>query len=147
MHDPPVMNLQTSGAVPLLHARLPGARSRSRGLAMMLALLVVLCQAAFIAQACANVASGGDLAADCHSPAETDSRSSGHDRLSPACEAPALTADPVTTPLIAPMSLLFVAIGQHALQAPARTAPLPLQFREAQCRPPPLTILHCRFLN
>jgi hypothetical protein len=126
----------------LLHTR-----SRRRALATVLALLVLLCQAAFIAQACAKVGSGGDLASvECHGSTDTDAPSPGHDRLRPGCEAPALTAEPVTTVFAAAISLVTFAVGGRGLQPADRAAPIAFQVREAQCRPPPFTILHCRFL-
>ena len=114
--------------------------------AWLAALLLVMCQTAFAAQACA-----ADLArsstttavAPCHEAAEADS--SIPLRAASACEATKAVADPAKIPVfgISDIPAVVVAIYEPAAQA-ASLAP---QHVHAVCYSPPLTILHCRFLN
>jgi hypothetical protein len=123
-------------------------RSNRRMIAMVTALLLLLCQVAFAAEICAQqVAAHADSAvAPCHHvgdgegstvpPAET---SGG------GCEAPALTGHAIDLPILAVTAFPALLIDAPAL-APATARASAAPAVEVHCRPPPLSILHCRFL-
>jgi hypothetical protein len=122
-------------------------RSEKRTVALIAAVLLLLCQVAFAAQACARYATAGaDAIASCHhSAADADSTEPATVARS-SCESPALAAEGVSLPLVAVTAFASVAI------APALAITLPSRERAAlatatPCHPPPLTVLHCRFLN
>ena len=119
---------------------------RSRVLvAWLAALLLVMCQTAFAAQAC-----GADLtrtnptpaAAPCHEAADADSNVPP--RAASGCEAPTAVADPVKIPIfgLSDIPAVIVAIYEPA----AEFTSLAPQHVQAVCYSPPFTILHCRFL-
>jgi hypothetical protein len=114
--------------------------------AWLAALLLVMCQTAFAAQACgADLARGNTTSAapPCHEATDTDS--SVPPRAASACEATKAVADPVKIPVfgISDMPAVIVAIHEPA----ARVASLAPQHVQAVCYSPHLTVLHCRFLN
>ena len=114
--------------------------------AWLAALLLVMCQTAFAAQACASDlarSSTTSAAAPCHEAAEADS--SVPLRGAGACEATKAVADPAKIPVfgISDMPAVIVAIYEPA----ARVTSLAPRHVQAVCYSPPLTILHCRFLN
>ena len=114
--------------------------------AWLAAVLLVMCQTAFAAQACASDlarSSTTSAAAPCHEAAEADS--SVPLRGASACEATKAVADPAKIPVfgISDMPAVIVAIYEPTAQVTS-LAPRHVQ---AVCYSPPLTILHCRFLN
>lgn len=149
MHDVAVIHLRTSGAFPTLHAMLPRTRSSKRSIAVLAAMLLVLCQAAFIAQACAKAGAAADMAAvvPCHSSDETHAPSPSGDHVRPGCEAPALTAEPVSVSFAALGAISAITTSLQTLHVAEDASSVSLRGQEPHCRPPPLTILHCRFLN
>ena len=121
---------------------------RSRVLvAWLAALVLVMCQTAFAAQACAadlaRSSSTPSPAAPCHEAADADS--SVPARAPSGCEAAKVVSDPVKIPVfgISDMPAIIVAIYEPV----ARVTSLAPQHVQAVCYSPPLTILHCRFLN
>jgi hypothetical protein len=114
--------------------------------AWLTALLLVLCQTAFAAQACASdLASSGTTtaAAPCHETADTDSNAPA--RAASGCDAPQVVTDPVKIQLLGILDLR--AVSAEELTFSPQIASLATQHVQAVCYSPPFTILHCRFLN
>ena len=114
--------------------------------AWIAALLLVLCQTAFAAQACAaDFARPGTTAASapCHDAADTDSSVPAH--AASACEATKAVADPVKLPAFSIADTPAIIVAFHA--PTAGNPSLAIQHVHAVCHSPPLTVLHCRFLN
>ena len=114
--------------------------------AWLAALVLVMCQTAFAAQACAADlarSSTPSAAAPCHEAADADS--SVPARAPSGCEAAKAVSDPVKIPVfgISDMPAIILAIYEPA----AKVTSLAPQHVQAVCYSPPLTILHCRFLN
>jgi hypothetical protein len=125
-------------------------RSSRSTVALLTAILLLLCQTAFAANACAHggvAASIEAMSAPCHTP-ENGGSAPMHDApdASGGCAVSQALADPAKIPVLAATDLPAVVVAYplaadaavHA-RAPARVA--------AVCASPPLTILHCRFLN
>ena len=130
---------------PKMNAMRLGRRARVF-VAWLAALLLVMCQTAFAAQACA-----ADLArpattttsAPCHEADHADSSVPAH--AASACEATKAVADPVKLPAF---SIADTPTTLVAFPAPVAGKPsLAIQHVYALCHSPPLTVLHCRFLN
>jgi hypothetical protein len=123
-------------------------RSNSRMIALVTALLLLLCQAAFAAQICAQqvAAKAERPLSSCHHAAESDDGSvPPADQSGGGCEAPALTGQhAVDLPILAVTALPALPIDAQSPAPSFAGAPAALAF-EPHCRPPPLSILHCRF--
>ena len=125
-------------------------RSSRSLVALITALLLLMCQTAFAAQACAHgftPAVADAMTAPCH---ETASDSASPEKPAPAasttCEVANALSDAAKVPVLALSDLHAVAIAY--LDAPAAPrASSALQTVHAVCHSPPLSILHCRFLN
>ena len=140
------IHLLTAGPLPRLHPMLPHTRSNRRGIALLAAILLVLCQAAFVAQAYAQVGAAADaVALPCHHASDDADPAPSHEGVRPGCEAPAMTAEPVNVPLTALAALPSITLTASPPHVDGRFPGL--QAYEPDCRPPPLTVLHCRFLN
>jgi hypothetical protein len=121
-------------------------RSEKQTVALIAALLLLLCQVGFAAQACARYATAGaDATASCHDAAADDGSTEPATVARSSCEAPALAAEGVSFPVVA-----VTAFAPNAIAPALAVAPPPRQRGEVAatpCHPPPLTVLHCRFLN
>lgn len=109
-------------------------------------LLLVLCQTAFAGQACAaDFARSGTTTANapCHESAEADSNIPSH--AASTCEAAKAVADPVKIPVFSISDVPAVIVAIHA--PIGMNISLAIQHVQAVCHSPPLTLLHCRFLN
>src|SRR5687767_1713469 len=124
---------------------------RSRSLvASITAVVLLLCQAAFAAQACAHplaaASTESSAAAPCHdAPAESPTPATQLPTPTVCATATALP-DAAKVPVFALADLPAVAVGYETVETPAR-AGLGQQTVQAVCYSPPLSILHCRFLN
>jgi hypothetical protein len=123
-------------------------RSNTRTIALVTALLLLLCQAAFAAQICAQQAAArvDGTGPSCHHAADSqDSTVPATATSGGGCEAPALTGHAVDMPLLAVTALPALLIYTEPMAAALGRARDVLAL-EPHCRPPPLSILHCRFL-
>jgi hypothetical protein len=124
---------------------LPHTRSNRRTIALITAILLLLCQTAFAAQACAQHVAVVDTASvSCHEIAESEDSTAPAHRDS-TCEAPALAAEPVNLPLASVTALPGLLLPPAAVSGIDAGASGVLAAT-TQCRAPPLTVLHCRFL-
>lgn len=123
------------------------SRSPRSFVAVLTALLLVLCQTAFAAHACAHTiapAAPDSNAAPCHEAASTASP----ERL-PApgvCEAAKALPDAGKVYVLAITDLPAIPVAyENVAAADARAAPA--HAVRAVCHSPPLSILHCRLRN
>jgi hypothetical protein len=133
--------------------KMPGMirnRSSRSLVALVTALLLLMCQTAFAAQACAHsfTPAGADaMTQPCH---ETTSEAASPQQQAPAasksCEVANALSDAAKAPVFALADLPAVVIRYIDAPAPERTLRV-LQTVQAVCYSPPLSILHCRFLN
>ena len=125
------------------------ARSSRSLVALVTAVLLLLCQTAFAAQACAHSLSSSStaLSAPCHGEGEDISAGSP---LTPAsvsvCESAKAVSDStkVLVYALADLPAVPVAYSEAATQVRSLDAP---RIVHAVCHSPPLNILHCRLLN
>src|SRR5215208_6483019 len=122
-------------------------RSRST-IALVTAILLFLCQAAFAAQACAHrmsAASVESASAPCHETADSADPPAKQAPVSSACEAAKAVPDAVKLPVVAVTDFpsLSVVYLMPASDGTSQRDPAAL----AVCHSPPLNLLHCRFLN
>ena len=121
------------------------SRKSRVSVAWLAALLLVMCQTAFAAQACAaDFARTGTTTAvaPCHETAEADSHVPA--RAPSGCEAAQAVSDPVKIPVFDVSDITTVTL---AVYPPAvAVSSLATRHVQAVCYSPPLTILHCRFL-
>ena len=125
-------------------------RSSRSLVALVTAMLLLMCQTAFAAQACTHVftsAAADAISAPCH---ETPSESASPERQAPAastsCEVAKVLPDGSKLPVFALSDLDSVAVA-YLDAPPALRTSRALQTVQAVCHSPPLSILHCRFLN
>jgi hypothetical protein len=118
--------------------------------ALITAVLLLMCQTAFAAQACAHafVAAAADvMSAPCH---ESSGDSGSAEKDAPAapttCEVANALPDAGKLPVFALRDLPAVVVTYLRLADP-QPAALALHSVQAVCHSPPLAILHCRFLN
>ena len=125
---------------------LPITRTSRRMIAVLTAMLLLLCQAALAARACANyLAPAAKAAASCHDGMGKADPAAPLPETMPAC-APALSAEGPSLSIVAVTALPALLLAAPAPATPnARERDTPA--RHARGRPPPLTVLHCRFLN
>jgi hypothetical protein len=126
---------------------LPTARSSRRTIALVAAMVLLLCQAALAARACANyTVSPSAASVPCHQGSgEADPLAPPEHTMS-ACEAPALYAESAN-PSIAAVTALPALLLAPFVPVTSNTRERDTPAGHAPGRPPPLTILHCRFLN
>src|SRR5687767_8853457 len=122
--------------------------SRRPTIALVTAILLLLCQTAFAAQACAHgmsAASAESASAPCHETADERGSPAKEAPASSACEAATAVPDTVKLPLVAVTDLpsLPVVYVMRAPHSASQREPASL----AVCHSPPLSLLHCRFLN
>ena len=125
-----------------MRAMLFTRRSRSV-VAVVTAVLLLLCQTAFAARVCMLVpdTASAATAAPCHGAAEPEQAPAPS-----VCDAGKATADPVQiqVPALAdlPAVRIVYADAAESVVANGPTGPV-----HADCHSPPLTLLHCRLLN
>src|SRR5689334_20946331 len=124
-------------------------RSSRSAVAVLTALLLLLCQTAFAAQACGQThgASKTPAAMPCHESAEHHSSQapSGSDSTS-VCAAGKAVGQATKSDLPAALDLPAVVITYVDTATYTGVSQAP-QVVHAVCSSPPLTVLHCRFLN
>jgi hypothetical protein len=125
-------------------------RSTRSLVALITALLLLICQTAFATQACAHSfapAPADSMSAPCH---ETSAESGTPEKQAPAASTGCAVANALTdvakVPVFALSDLPAVLVTYLPLPAPLRSTRA-LQTVQAVCYSPPLSILHCRFLN
>jgi hypothetical protein len=126
-------------------------RSSRSLVALITALLLLMCQSAFAMQACVHTfvpATVDTISAPCHETSEAPSAPEKQPAAASAsCEvANALPDAAAKVPVFALSDLAAVPVTYLQLPAPPRSARA-LQTVQAVCYSPPLSILHCRFLN
>jgi hypothetical protein len=123
-------------------------RSARAFVALATAFLLLLCQTAFAVQACAHASAPNSVesaVAPCHEGV-ADSTGRSQVPTSSACEAANALPDAAKVPVLALGDLPSTPIVYDPFAAPA-AAYGRQQGVYAVCYSPPLTILHCRFLN
>ena len=123
-------------------------QSKRRTTAVLTAVLLLFCQVAFAAQACAShlTAAVEAAVAPCHHAAESDGSTPPTGAARSGCEAPALASEGVNLPVTLAAAL---PAPPHNILVPfaAQTWHPPTLAGLTHCHSPPLTILHCRLLN
>jgi hypothetical protein len=125
------------------------ARKSRSVVALLTAVLLLLCQTAFAAQACAHQSARAEATAaspPCHEVAESHGSTAPHAPASVAsCDLAKASADPAKVQVYAVTDLPPVLTTKDqvvlGVSSPAQ------QVVHALCYSPPLSILHCRFLN
>ena len=122
-------------------------RSSRSLVALLTALMLLLCQTAFAAQACAHTVmpeQPESVAMPCHESADGDAGEQG--LASTTCDAGTALPDAAKVPLLAVTDLPAILVA-YAPAAATAIRSVGAQRVQAVCHPPPLSILHCRFLN
>lgn len=121
-------------------------RSSRSFVASLTAVLLLLCQTAFAAQACAHTIKSvqpGSIAAPCH---ESSAENTGtHTPAATSCEATKAVPDAAKVPVLALADLPTMLVAYEQAARPGTLSRV--QYVQAVCHSPPLSILHCRFLN
>ena|SRR5687767_2048354 len=114
--------------------------------ASLTALLLLLCQTAFAAQACAhNIAPAQTegIVAPCHEA--SDAHTGKPHPPAVGCEATKALPDAAKVPFLALADLPTMLVAYE--QASTRRTRPRIQYVQAVCHSPPLSTLHCRLLN
>ena len=123
-------------------------RSSRSFVALLTALMLLLCQTAFAAQACAHTvtpAQPESIAMPCHgAPAGDDTGKQLP--ASTTCDAATALPDVAKVPVLAVTDLPAVLVAYVETAVPG-TPSRGTQRVQAVCHSPPLSILHCRLLN
>ena len=118
--------------------------------ALVTAILLLLCQTAFAAQACAHTLAPAQTesssAAPCHGMSGDSTTPTQQAPTTTACEAANALPDPAKVPVFALSDLPSIVVAYEPFSARAG-ATRREQAVQAVCYSPPLSILHCRFLN
>ena len=125
------------------------SRSSRSIIALLTAVLLLLCQTAFAAQACGHgfvSDNASAVSAPCHETME-DSRSVPQEPAAvSACDAPKAVAEAVKIPVLSVTDFPALPLVRYE-PAPVKLASLAPHAVHAVCHSPPLTLLHCRLLN
>jgi hypothetical protein len=125
-------------------------RSSRSVVALVTAVLLLLCQTAFAAQACAHSfapAIADAASAPCHeTPSDAGMPAKQAPAVATGCEAAKAVADPAKLTVFAVTDLPAVLLTYYESAAPTIASVAP-QTAQAVCYSPPLSILHCRLLN
>ena len=125
-------------------------RSSRSLVALVTAILLLLCQTAFAAQACAHSlapATTDTASAPCHEmPSNTGTPAKQAPAVASACDVAKAVADPTKLTVFAVTDLPAILLTYYYGAAPAMASLAP-QTAQAVCYSPPLSILHCRLLN
>ena len=130
------------------------SRHRQRGVALLTAVLLLLCQTAFAAAACAHtaavLASVGEAGAlPCHeniAEAATSDSAPNAASAQSACDAPKAVSQLAAFPIIAIGDMPSLLLPKSVLHVVAVHQAAPVHDA-SPCSSPPFTVLHCRFLN
>jgi len=117
--------------------------------ALITAALVLLCQTAFAVQACALSYSPGVpavSAAPCHEMAHGGSTPSREPAATSGCEASKAIGEVAKVPAFSMTDLPVFALAPYETTV-VRLSSSDRSTVNAVCSSPPLTLLHCRFLN
>ena len=112
-------------------------------------MLLLLCQAAVAAQACAHgfVSDGPATAAPCHEAKNETGSTGGTPAAVSVCDAPAAAADASKLPIFDITDFPVLAVGRVDIAPSLRWNSVGLHAVDAVCHSPPLTLLYCRLLN
>jgi len=122
-------------------------RSSRSFVALLTAILLLLCQTAFAAQACAHTvtpAQPAGITAPCHEPA--GDATGKQVPASTTCDAATALPDAAKVPVLAVTDFPAILVAYEHAAVPG-TASRGAQRVRPVCHSPPLSILHCRFLN
>lgn len=125
------------------------ARSSRSVIALVTAFLLLLCQTAFAAQACAQtiMATGASSAsAPCHESSGADHGAPAGSAAVSGCEAGKAVGDGAKVQIIALADLPAVTVN-YPDTTPRRALTEVAQVVHSVCHSPPLSILHCRLRN
>ena len=130
--------------------RMTLSRSSRSVVAVLAAIVMLLCQAAALAQACVtNQVERSDVTvavSPCHGASEADS-TSGHQPAVPStCEASQALAQADSVTIYPPADLAPLVVVAVDTASAARGFRSQQQALHNVCSSPPLAILHCRFL-
>jgi hypothetical protein len=118
--------------------------------AWVTAILLLLCQTAFAAQACAHTAQAAPAeslsATPCHDQSGDSTTPTKQLPTASTCESANALPDAANIPVFALTDLPSIVVAYEPFAARAGTA-VRGQDVQAVCYSPPLSVLHCRFLN
>jgi hypothetical protein len=116
--------------------------------AVITAILLSACQTAFAVHACADgtPSSLGASPTPCHDIGLDETGPAQKTAANTDCGAPLAVAEAAHVPTFGITDLPVVAIVRYATAVAAITSP-PAETTQAVCSSPPLSVLHCRFLN
>ena len=124
-------------------------RSSRSFVATITAVLLLLCQTAFAAQACAHTLASStpenSATAPCHE-ATGDSTAPAQLPAPTVCEAATALPDAAKVPVLALSDLPSIIVAYEPFASPGGPGARQ-QSVQAFCQSPPLSVLHCRFLN
>ena len=124
-------------------------RRRSRStIALVTAILLFVCQTAFAAQACAHAITAApteSVSAPCHETTDGGGSPAKQAPASSACEAAKAVPDAAKLPVAAVTELESLPVVYLVLASNGASRRQPAAL--AVCHSPPLSVLHCRFLN
>jgi hypothetical protein len=123
-------------------------RSSRSIVALITAVLLLLCQTAFAAQACGHdfVSTNPSTASvPCHEGMDEGGSMPHTPAAASACDAPKAVAEAVKVPVFSITDFPALPIAHESVAPVTRLSFTPLV--RAACHSPPLTLLHCRFLN
>lgn len=128
------------------------ARSTKSLVALVTAIVLLLCQAASSAQACAHAITAKNTAVEVASCQEGHAAEhyAGSDapvsQSQSACDNPKVYSDSFKVPVLSISDLPALQVVYLEPAGPALTS-VATQVAQAVCYSPPLTLLHCRLLN
>lgn len=117
-------------------------------IALFTAVLLLLCQAAFALQVCHGNAARQDISAagPCQTGIDEGDFGSHLPKPPETCQVAKAFAEPLKIPVLATVDLPVMAV-HYDERAIARQPQYRSHAIQAACHSPPLTLLHCRFLN
>jgi hypothetical protein len=124
------------------------SRLQRKALALTTALLLALCQIAYAAQACAQgmAALEVTVAAPCHETSGSEAGAPVSPKATSVCDAPGVVGADIGFPLLSVADLPALHPA-GVVMAPVRPYLQHCHALQTVGHPPPLTVLHCRFLN
>jgi hypothetical protein len=124
------------------------SRPHRSAVSLVTAVLLLLCQAAFAAQACSAgfVAKQNTDIAPCHETIPNSSNVPDNPAAVSVCEASKAVAESAKHSMLAVTDLPALPVA-YADFVPFAPKARPVQTIAVVCHSPPLTALHCRYLN
>ncbi|MDB5863629.1 MAG: hypothetical protein JWO70_1435 [Betaproteobacteria bacterium] len=112
-------------------------------------MLLLLCQVAFAAQACAHsfASAAPAMVAPCHEAMGDAGGATDSPGAASICEASKAVADGSRLPIADITDFPALTVAQVDILTPRWSTSSPGPTATAVCHSPPLTLLHCRFLN